>query len=683
VDSPSDVVVLDAPGSLGTRGTTLPPLDLTASSSPVPRRRESSAADLKARGNREFASNTFLDAAATYTLALTTLTYYHEPNGDGGDNKGQTMLAAVLLLNRAGAWLKAGRYRRALEDAGAALDTGRTGAAATTFSPRQKQKAGFRRASAFYGLSAYQRALDVLDSLRAASSTVVEDDGDEEIVALAERARARLREERTGTYDWRDVYGQCRRRGGHLVDVDVAEYVGPVEARRVGLSRGRGLVATRDVDPGELLLVSKPVALASAAGHDAGSPGAVVGLNLASGQLDGPAQVELTRVLAREAHCAPELSRAVQSLYAGKGDDGGDDGVELTASRPSSPPVERVDIDAARIERVCTFNSFNPRSIAHALEEEDHEEVTTTQAEPASAPAALYLLPSMMNSHCLSNATYVFFGTVFVLRARVAIARGEEVMSSYVSPLEPLPVRQRHLDKYFSRCECALCESDRLDGVRNVGERMELSRRLAALVEEEEEGGRSVDIEEVEALIERLRGTYRDTTDDEDEDEDDRPRRVRAELYPAYRFLARKKSSSSKKPDWDSAMQQEMWALESLGARLDATLSLRWRSAASDAATPPVVPVGDVFRHPPLVGEQNAILSCLHLAQLAKENGHDDALSRCVCHVLFCLRMMLTMLVCGTERGSKVRERWMRGLLALVCLRRDMRTGSRRGDGEG
>jgi tetratricopeptide (TPR) repeat protein len=611
VDSPADIADLSLPSSsLPSSSSALGRFKFsTHSSSGTPR--EETPDQLKARGNREFLERTYEKAAATYTRALLTLV----ANG-GDDSDGRCRLAAVLLLNRAGAWLRLKRYNFALRDAEAALER-----SAYFSSPQQTKKAHFRRASALYGLSAYQRALDVLDSLEA----------DDEVSRLADRARARLSEERTGCYDWRNVYVQCT-----TCDLpDVAEYVGPLDVREVP-GRGRGLVATRDVEPGELLLVARPVAVAAGMGGDPAPVDVTVGLNLASGQLDGPAQVELPRVVMREALYRPELARALHYFYAGEGV-GGVEHIESRAAldaRPessSSSSEQRratpaVELDSARIERVCTYNSFTPRSIARGLLLDDDDEDSKRRAQAGgNSESALYLLPSMMNSHCLSNATYVFFGSIFVLRARVRIACGDEVMSSYVNPLEPFPVRKKHLEKYFSSdCECDLCKWDREDGERRVAERVELSKRRAALEEEVERRGRTDDelrelVAEVEELIGRLR-TY--GGDDES--------RIMVDLYPAYRLLSRahlalqgrSQAASAASDLANLAFEAEGKALESLGARID----LPRRPASLDD-----VPTNDsrrsIWNRHPAVGEQDAIFSCLHLAQLAKTSGN-EALSR-------------------------------------------------------
>ena len=46
-------------------------------------------------------------------------------------------------------------------------------------------------------------------------------------------------------------------------DLDILQYLGPVEAKLTGDSRGRGLFATRDIKKGEFILVEKAFAHAN------------------------------------------------------------------------------------------------------------------------------------------------------------------------------------------------------------------------------------------------------------------------------------------------------------------------------------------------------------------------------------------------------------------------------------
>ncbi|KAH7724045.1 TPR domain-containing protein [Aphelenchoides avenae] len=72
-------------------------------------------------------------------------------------------------------------------------------------------------------------------------------------------APSRLTEARTGNYDFARLFEAARR--GEM-DVDVADYVGPIEVVDVP-GKGKGIVATRDIKKGTLLIVSKAHATAT------------------------------------------------------------------------------------------------------------------------------------------------------------------------------------------------------------------------------------------------------------------------------------------------------------------------------------------------------------------------------------------------------------------------------------
>ena len=65
----------------------------------------------------------------------------------------------------------------------------------------------------------------------------------------------RIVEQEKGIYNWDGMLKEAR---SGKTDCDHADYVGPIEVRVCeGSKCGRGLFVTRDVEPGELLLVEK------------------------------------------------------------------------------------------------------------------------------------------------------------------------------------------------------------------------------------------------------------------------------------------------------------------------------------------------------------------------------------------------------------------------------------------
>lgn len=155
----------------------------------------------------------------------------------------------------------------------------------------------------------------------------------------------------------------------------------------------------------------------------------------------------------------PEQLDAVTSLYAGPNH----------PKPPSSyPPPTRttpvlmdpttpvVDIDAVQVEGICSCNSFSPGSI--------HMDAPGMPEEEQDTPSALYLFPSLFNHACLSNAAWVCFGDLMVIRATEPIASGEEITLPYCGAEHLFSDREKYLEGHLTECQCALCKMDRDDG---------------------------------------------------------------------------------------------------------------------------------------------------------------------------------------------------------------------------
>jgi hypothetical protein len=151
-------------------------------------------------------------------------------------------LSTALRLNRSQAYLRLGWYRAALVDALYVLN----GLAPP--SAEISQKANYRAACAEYGLGQYSEAL------RRFQSIVHEDAAN-----WISRCSSRIEEVSKGRYDWVKMFkdGQAE-----VPCLDVADFVGPVRVQSIaGRGGGRGMIATRNIKTGELLVRSDPTAV--------------------------------------------------------------------------------------------------------------------------------------------------------------------------------------------------------------------------------------------------------------------------------------------------------------------------------------------------------------------------------------------------------------------------------------
>jgi tetratricopeptide (TPR) repeat protein len=212
-ESPSDVIFLEAEDPLLKKvtwdtGDILPP--------------EMSRTVIKWKevGDVCFKAKEFLGAVAAYSHALK-----------------QEPLDATIRLNRCLAYLRLEAFKHALHDAENAIQSNQE-------SQTIQMKANYRAAQASYAVSRwseakawYQKCLKLKPGL-------------DEFKDGYRRCEARLRENERGEYDWTDLYG-------HILTPnykpDIANYEGPFIITSIP-KKGRGIVANRDINTGELLV---------------------------------------------------------------------------------------------------------------------------------------------------------------------------------------------------------------------------------------------------------------------------------------------------------------------------------------------------------------------------------------------------------------------------------------------
>ncbi|KAI0751022.1 hypothetical protein C8Q80DRAFT_1307690 [Daedaleopsis nitida] len=407
IDSPTDIVFIvpNSPWLQGVNWKTGP----SVPRSPV---LPTTVETWQKRGNDHFKLSQWFLAAFAYSQGLALM-----PD------------AAVLLLNRAESFLRLGFYSGALCDAQRVLSTDGAPDA-------QVGKAIFRLAKAQYGRGEYVAAEQ--NFLRWKKDHTE----DTMVNSWIERCRSRNRERETGEYDWVSLFRIARQK----IRLDVADYAGPIEVGQMAhRGGGRGVVATKSIRTGDLLMVAKP--FVSAYASDLPKNKMIMTLDLISNA-------------SKERTDAVLLSRIIERLYGNP-----DLHDEPVAVNPLEPQVE---IDIAQLEAICTYNNFCPFRI------ENHA------ADSETRPTGLYPLASLFNHSCAPNAIWYCVGDAIVIRAAEPIATGTEITIPY-SVEESYQDRQSALQKHMlEHCTCWLCEADRGDGEARLRRRHELKSRLVS-----------------------------------------------------------------------------------------------------------------------------------------------------------------------------------------------------------
>ncbi|KDQ17930.1 hypothetical protein BOTBODRAFT_143664, partial [Botryobasidium botryosum FD-172 SS1] len=313
-----------------------------------------------------------------------------------------------------------------------------------------------------YHLGRYEAAISTFELSRSYDP----DDTEATTADWLKRCRQRIKESR-GVYDWVAMFDDALKDSGGL---DVAEYVGPMKVVSMPhCGGGRGVVTTRAVKAGELILVAKPVVSSFPA--EVRSQHYAHGLNHITREPESPCASDAMSQLVTKIAGHPEIAPLVYGLYAGPMYP------NPPSEYPPTPPADiinrhplvfPVDIDTEKLQNIYTYNAFVPRPI-HIY----------TDVDPSNPPSALYLLPSLFNHACAATANWYHFGEVMVIRAVRDLEEGEELTIAYVEGHTAWE-RQAALKKHRFTCSCPLCDADRKDGEAACGRRSELMLKAGA-----------------------------------------------------------------------------------------------------------------------------------------------------------------------------------------------------------
>ncbi|KAH7696208.1 TPR domain-containing protein [Aphelenchoides avenae] len=182
------------------------------------------------------------------------------------------------------------------------------------------------------------------------------------------------------------------------------------------------MVATKDVQKGTLLLVSKAFATVGAwQSVDA-----------------------LAHAVAEKLKRRPEMAVEISALYDGN-------------PREAGAPAPKGVPDVYRLEKICKNNcfGFDGKGDFNGWEYK-----------------GLWIMPSYFNHSCLRNAAHNFNLDVMTVFTIADIKEGEEVTLSYGDPYDAYKQRKELFMNFGFICKCRLCELDRTDARYSQREHM-------------------------------------------------------------------------------------------------------------------------------------------------------------------------------------------------------------------
>lgn len=393
---------------------------------------EKAATRCKNNGNAALKEQDLPEAYARYSEALEIAEEYS-----------LSSLARDIARNRAYVSLLLSQLDEVLVDAKASLineDDSR--------SKELDSKAYFRAGSAAYALGQYDGAKKLFEEQQKLTPN------DKDAKTYLKRIAARQREQESGNYDLaklRVSLSKLRSR------VDAATFTGATKIQD-SPGKGRGLFATRNIAPGELIMCEK--ALCVVWGHEREAMTAMT-YDLRDDKIR-VSPVGLTRSLVQKLISIPSQIPKVMDLY------GDYQGESKKAFAHNDGPV----VDVFAVHDIMSRNAFGP---GNQFGEEGARNAST----------GLWVYAAYINHSCVPNAAKDYIGDLMILRATRAIKAGEEIFHAYDEASDYEARRASLKTTWGFECKCRLCAAQKKDGEDVRRKREELRGEADAFVARE------------------------------------------------------------------------------------------------------------------------------------------------------------------------------------------------------
>ncbi|ODN91341.1 hypothetical protein L198_05852 [Cryptococcus wingfieldii CBS 7118] len=330
----------------------------------------------------------------------------------------------ILLLDRAQAYQALGLHGHAYRDAlraGEVIDSNNV-----TIPVDMHDRIQLQIAKAALSLRLYRTAIKACDDA-APSSTMTRF-----VKMVRERAEKRLKEQESGEYDWVSIFRESLKDA--RMEIAVGDYVSPACNVTQVAGRGREVMATRDIVPGELIMVSKAIA-PTCPGLDA--PGVYVNCYDFESKSIVPhgTYVMVYRMLHRiyDDPSLLEVLKGFSSAIVPSPRDLpqlADESTRLTLLFTSPPPSMGLDV----FRQISKTNSYGGHSVT---------------------PMGLGF-GGMLEKKILDD----FTAAAMVMRASRHIGKGNELLASYAPGFASYPQRHMILLNWNFDCACIVCQAD-------------------------------------------------------------------------------------------------------------------------------------------------------------------------------------------------------------------------------
>ncbi|OJJ94905.1 hypothetical protein ASPACDRAFT_55527 [Aspergillus aculeatus ATCC 16872] len=344
--------------------------------------------------------------------------------------------------------------------------------------PQTSEKPLLRKAQALYHLQRFAESCEVHE--------VLEKEFPANSLAQSEfaRANARLAEQQTGVFPFKQMQREATRRSPPLLDH--ATYIGPV-AVRPNPSAGLGVFTTKAVKAGDLLICEKAFAYAH------------VELNDYPKSSTCRIDPLMTEKLAKNRSLTPEIT----ALYHGEYESV--DGREV-----DNLPV----VDSFLLDRIVSLNAFGccPSLREIHLRSWGSDGCPSGTMNDVSA-TGVWPLISRINHSCHSTALSTFIGDMMIVRATRDLPADTEVTCMYRSvhrdrdaPGPNMPPLALSCRNWGFQCTCILCQDHAATRAGSLSRRHKLQQELEVVLAMHRAWG--PDPMKVDALLTKIAGTY-------------------------------------------------------------------------------------------------------------------------------------------------------------------------------
>jgi tetratricopeptide (TPR) repeat protein len=344
---------------------------------------------------------------------------------------GNNTLRNDLHRNRAHVNLQLHRFGEAKSDALSSITNGQSDEL------RGLDAKAYNRA----GLAAYAQGM-FLEAKQFFERQAALQPGERYPQAYILKINARLREQTDGAYNMKSMVNSLSKTGGRP---DVATFDGPAEIKD-SPGVGRGLFATRDIQPKEIIMCEKAFCVAWS--HEPETFSALV-CDIREDVALKVFPAGLHKAVVRKLLDSPSQIEQVLRLY------GDYKGAGTKLQQVDGEPI----IDTFQIHDIVQRNAFG---LGQQTEDEDISNAST----------GLWIRASYTNHSCVPNSKKDFIGDLAIFRATRRIQAGEEITHSYDESSD-YEVRKTAIRRSWDfECRCQLC-------VVEEAESQDLRRRRA------------------------------------------------------------------------------------------------------------------------------------------------------------------------------------------------------------